>query len=147
MNRIEKFKQLLKERIADYEAKYNESGDRMMFGAMNEAKDTLEYIEKVFPEGGNFELVGPEYEVRGIAKEVNPGDFARTAKFGVMIERGDMLYREDIELKEYEERIIEGFHHAIVKHKDKLIDIVRYEKDGHEYVRGTMHIVKVNELL
>lgn len=77
MNRIEKFKQLLKERIADYEAKYNESGDRMMFGAMNEAKDTLEYIEKVFPNGGDFELVGPEYgcvELRERSfRETSPG--------------------------------------------------------------------------
>lgn len=147
MNRIEKFKQLLKERIADYEAKYKESRDRMMFGAMNEAKDTLEYIEKVFPNGGDFELVGPEYEVCGVAREVVPGDFARTAKFGVLLERGDELYHEDIELKEYEARIIEGFHQALVKYKDKLIDITHYEQDGHQYVRGMMHIVKVDELL
>lgn len=148
MKRIEKFKTLLKERIADYQKRYDETKDRLIFGALQEAKDTLDYIEKTFPDAGNFHLLGPGYEVSGYAKEVTPGEFARTAKFGICIERRDgTIQHEEVEMEEDKARVIEGFHQALVKYYDRLIDIHRYEENGCKYIRGTMHIVKVGEIL
>ena len=144
MNRIKKFKSLLRERIADYQARYDATQDRLIFGALQEAKDTLDYIEKLFPERLDFDLIGPEIEVTGRTKEMNPGEFERTAKLGICIEQSDgSIHYENVEMKEYEARIIDGFRQALVKYKDRLIDIRHYEEDGNKFVAGTMYIVKV----
>ena len=147
MNRIEKFKSLLRERITGYEAKYKESGDRMMFGALNEAKDTLEYIEKVFPDSGDFRLHGREFEVIGRVVERHPGDFSGFEKFGVYLEHNGEVEEMLIPVEYDVAKIIEAFQQTLVYQIDKLISIERKKVGEVCQTTGIMYIYCKGELM
>lgn len=148
MIRVEKFKLLLQERIADYADKYKETGSQLIFGALQEARDTLEYVEKIFPDTGDFIIHGETFDVTGRVRETKPGELERTAKLAICIEmpNGDICH-EEVKVTEGEARIIEGFRQALIRYKDRLIDVKTTDEDGHRYMSGTVRIVRMGELI
>lgn len=128
MIRIERFKQLLRERIAEYQASYDASKSQMMFGALQEAKDTLEYIEKQFPSIINGISVKPQevkvtVEVQALDEE-GARRIRRVATNRITPE-GNLLREEHI-MEEQEYWIIESFFQFLVAERSGVFKWHKY---------------------
>lgn len=144
MIRIEKFKSLLRERIADYESQYEKTGNKMIFGALQEAKDTLAYVESQFPE-----ILSPRYPVplnrvniQVRVSEELPGEEHRKLKLGTMRQVGKetLMYEEHI-VEESIAYILESFGSALIGERDKL---VRWRKNE-DSILGELVVIAPKE--
>ena len=123
MIRIEKFKQLLRDRIADYQKRYDDNGDKMMFGALQEAKDTLEYIEKQFPSLWAHYGAEPQkvVEIKVNIRNLLPGELMSMQRVGVTTETDDgMLRYEEHLMEKWRFQIIESFFQFLVAERDTV---------------------------
>lgn len=128
MIRIEKFKQLLRERIAEYQASYDASKSQMMFGALQEAKDTLEYIEKQFPSIINGISVKPqEVKVTVEVQALDEEGARRIRKVATkhITPEGNLLCEEHI-MEEREYWIIESFFQFLVAERSGVFKWHKY---------------------
>ena len=122
MIRMETFKRLLKERIADYQARYDASQDKMIFGALQEAKDTLEYVEKTFPElvphhDANPQKVKINVELCGLL----PGEMMSERRVATQrLFDGEYLITEEHLMEECRFLILESFFQFMVAERDNV---------------------------
>lgn len=123
MMRIEKFKQLLRERIADYASKYEETKNEMIFGALQEAKDTLEYVEKQFPFLDGQYLVDPaKVKVTVEVEGLEPGEKMRIRKVATMRDLGDgRIQAEEHLVEEWKYYMIESFFQFLVAERENVL--------------------------
>lgn len=130
MIRVEKFKLLLQERIADYAAKYKETGSQLIFGALQEAKDTLDYVEKQFPFlGGQYEIDKAKIKITVEVQKMFPGEASRKQRVVTMRDLGDGALRAEEHLVEEEKYFaLESFFQFLVAERDNVLKW--NEKDG-----------------
>ncbi len=140
MIRIERFKQLLRERIAEYQASYDASKSQMMFGALQEAKDTLEYIEKQFPSIlGEISFEPQKVKVTVEVEKLKPQEAQSMRKVATMRELpGGALRRDEHIMEEYKYWIIESFFQFLVAERDSAI---HWKESDDGTVVATMLIV------
>lgn len=145
MIRIEKFKQLLRDRIADYESRYNATRDKMIFGALQEAKDTLEYIEKQFPFlGGQFEINPAKIKITVEVKELYPEETPRVQRVVTMRDLGDgRLQAEEHFVEEQKYFALESFFQFLVAEREHILKW----HDKQNIIGAEMLIVMPNDKL
>ena len=123
MIRIEKFKQLLRERIADYESRYDATKDKLIFGALQEAKDTLEYIENQFPFlGARLPVQPSKIKISVSVEKLYPDEKPRIKKVATMRELEDGTVRTDehsIEMEKY--FVLESFYQFLIAERKRVI--------------------------
>lgn len=122
MMRIEKFKQLLRERIADYASKYDATKSEMIFGALQEAKDTLEYIEKTFPDiSVNCDVEPSKVKVTVEVQRLYPEECSRMRKVGVAKEHDGIIQYDELFVQEEKYMALESFFQFLCAERDNML--------------------------
>lgn len=123
MIRIERFKQLLKERIADYQKRYDATQDRLVFGALQEAKDTLEYVEKQFPSLiSHYDANPQKVKIKVELSDLLPGEMVdeRRVATARLIKDERYIIEEHI-MEEWRFQIIETFFQFLVAERENVL--------------------------